>query len=309
MQIEKKPSFRVKFSIETVNFSEYKNKEKDSLYISFEVFPPRDNSEFEKLKSTLKKLSEFSPSLITVTHGAMGKGSKRTLKVASYLKNTIGMESACHLTCIGSSIEEIDLILKSIEREKISNIVALRGDIPKENGEELLSQGAFQHANQLVEHIKNYNKGKPKQFSIAVAGYPEKHIESPSFEDDIANLKKKVDAGADIIITQLFFDNRYYFDYVDRVRAFGIDIPVIPGLMPLLSSRQVIKISSLCGTAIPAYLKKKLESAENDNKKAVEIGITQCKNQVKELIAEGVPGIHFYVLNRASHIERILEST
>ena len=291
-----------------MNFSEYKNKKENAPFISFEVFPPKDDSEFERLKDTLKKLAEFSPSIITVTHGAMGKGRKRTLEVASYVKNVIGTESACHLTCIGSSEKEIDLMLNGIDQEKIRNIVALRGDIPEEDGEKLLSDGAFQHANQLVEHIREYEKGKSRQFSIAVAGYPEKHIESPSFEEDIANLKKKVDAGADIIITQLFFDNRYYFDYVDRVRTAGIDLPVIPGLMPVLSSRQVIRISSLCGTEIPESLKKKLEDAGDDNRKAVEIGIAQCRDQARELIARGVPGIHFYVLNRTSHIERILES-
>ena len=291
-----------------MNFSEYKNKKENAPFISFEVFPPKDDSEFERLKDILKKLAEFSPSIITVTHGAMGKGRKRTLEVASYVKNVIGTESACHLTCIGSSEREIDLMLEGIGQEKIRNIVALRGDIPKEDGEKLLSDGAFQHANQLVEHIRESEKGKSRQFSIAVAGYPEKHIESPSFEEDIANLKKKVDAGADIIITQLFFDNRYYFDYVDRVRTAGIDLPVIPGLMPVLSSRQVIRISSLCGTEIPESLKKKLEDAGDDNRKAVEIGIAQCRDQARELIARGVPGIHFYVLNRTSHIERILES-
>ena len=291
-----------------MNFSEYKNKRENATPISFEVFPPKDDSEFEKLKSALAKLAEFSPSIITVTHGAMGKGRKRPLEVASYVKNVIGTESACHLTCVGSSEREIDIMLDGIERERIRNIVALRGDIPREKGEELLSRGAFKHANQLVEHIRKYEKGKPQRFSLAVAGYPEKHIESPSFEEDIANLKKKVDAGADIIITQLFFDNRYYFDYVDRVRAAGIDIPVVPGLMPVLSSRQVIRISSLCGTEIPASLKKKLNDAGDDNRKAVEIGIAQCRDQIRELIDRAVPGIHFYVLNRTSHIEKILES-
>ncbi len=291
-----------------MNFSEYKNKKKDAPLISFEVFPPKDDPEFEKLKNTLAKLAEFSPGIITVTHGAMGKGRKRTVEVASYIKNVIGTESACHLTCIGSSEKQIDLMLEQIEQEKIRNIVALRGDIPKEDGQKLLSEGAFQHANQLVEHIRRYEKEKPQQFSIAVAGYPEKHIESPNFEEDISNLKKKVDAGADIIITQLFFDNRYYFNYVDRLRAAGIDLPVIPGLMPVLSSKQVIRISSLCETEIPEALRKRLEDAGDDNRKAVEVGIAQCRDQVRELIDKGVPGIHFYVLNRTSHIERILES-
>ncbi len=291
-----------------MNFSEYRNRKESFPLISFEVFPPKDNAEFEKLKGTLAKLAEFSPAIITVTHGAMGKERKRTLEVASYIKNIIGIESACHLTCIGASEREIDVSLELTEHEKVRNIVALRGDIPRENGKVLLSSGAFQHANQLVEHIRRHKNGSPKRFSIAVAGYPEKHIESPSFEEDIANLKKKVDAGADIIITQLFFDNRYYFDYMRMVRDAGIDLPVIPGLMPVLSSRQVIRISSLCGTEIPAGLRKKLVEVGDDNRKAVEVGIAHCREQVRELLSEGVAGIHFYVLNKAFHIEKILHS-
>ncbi len=291
-----------------MDFSKYENNKKDAPFISFEVFPPKDDVEFEKLKKTLARLAEFSPAIITVTHGAMGGNRRKTLEVASYVKNVIGTESACHMTCAGYSVEEIESMLDGIKKEGIHNIVALRGDIPKQDGESKFSHGAFRHANQLVEHIKKYENRKSEKFSIAVAGYPEKHIESPSFEEDIANLKKKVDAGADIIITQLFFDNRYYFDYVDRVRDAGIELPIVPGLMPVLSSKQVIRISSLCGTQIPAPLKKKLQDAGEDNVKAVEIGIAQCKDQVEELVQRGVPGIHFYVLNRTSHIERILES-
>lgn len=290
-----------------MKFSEYSKKAKGDPLISFEVFPPKDDSEFEKLKDTLSELASFSPSMITVTHGAMGKGRKRTLEVASHIKNVLEVESACHFTCIGSSVEEIDTMLENIKREGIRNIVALRGDIPDGNGRESATGGAFSHANQLVEHIRSHEKDGHSRFSIAVAGYPEKHLEASSFEEDVANLKKKVDAGADVIITQLFFDNRHYFDYMEKVRAAGIDLPVVPGLMPVLSSRQVTRISSLCGAGIPASLERRLREAGDDNRKAVEIGIEQCVKQVRELAERGAPGIHFYVLNRTAPIKKILE--
>ncbi len=291
-----------------MNFSEYKNSKKDKTLISFEVFPPKNNLEFEKLKKTLAKLAGFSPELITVTHGAMGKNRKSTVETASYIKNNLKTESACHLTCIRYSVDQIDVLLNKIKENCINNIVALRGDVPENSTEERVLTGNFQHANELVEHIRKNEQGKSHRFSVAVAGYPEKHPESLSFKDDIANLKKKVDAGADVIITQLFFDNKFYFDYVDMVRTAGINVPVIAGLMPIISSRQILKISSLCGSSIPSELKKKLERAEDNNTKAAEIGVIQCAQQAKELVNKGVDGLHFYVLNRTSNIEKILNS-
>ena len=292
-----------------MNFSEYGNKPPNRPLVSFEVFPPKDDAEFEKLKTALAELVELSPDMITVTHGAMGGGRKQNLEVASYVKNSLGVESACHITCMGYSAGEIDLMLERMEGEGIGNIVALRGDVPRDGGRDPLSRGAFSHANELVEHVRGREKeNSSSRFSIAVAGYPEKHLEAPSFEEDVANLGKKVRAGADAIITQLFFDNRHYFDYVERVRDAGIDVPVVPGLMPVLSSRQVMRISSLCGAKIPATLEKKLRDAGDDNRRAVEIGIAQCVEQTRELLERGVPGIHFYVLNRTSHIRKILEA-
>ncbi len=291
-----------------MNFSEYKDSRKDKTLISFEVFPPKDDLEFERLKGTLSELAGFDPEAITVTHGAMGKGSRKTVKTASYIKNTLNTESACHLTCIRYSKDQIDAVLEEIRMNRINNIVALRGDTPQNNAEDRESPGDFRHANELVEHIRRNEQRKPHRFSVAVAGYPEKHPESPSFKDDIENLKKKVDAGADVIITQLFFDNRLYFNYVDMVRTAGIDVPVIAGLMPIISSKQVLKISSLCGSSIPSELRKELENAGDNNAKAAEIGVAQCTQQTRELVDKGVDGLHFYVLNRTSNIEKILNS-
>ena len=291
-----------------MNFSEYGNRPRGRPFVSFEVFPPKDDAEFEKLKDSLGELAELSPDMITVTHGAMGGGRRQNLEVASYVKNSLGVESACHLTCMGYSAEEIDLMLERMEGEGIRNIVALRGDVPRDGVRDTLSRGAFSHANELVKHVRDREKGNRRRFSIAVAGYPEKHLEAPSFEEDVANLGKKVRAGADAIITQLFFDNRHYFDYVERVKEAGIDVPVVPGLMPVLSSRQVMRISSLCGAEIPAALERKLRDAGDDNRRAVEIGIAQCVEQARELVERGAPGIHFYVLNRTSHVRKILEA-
>lgn len=291
-----------------MNFSEYGKRPRGRPLVSFEVFPPKDDAEFEKLKDSLGELAELSPDMITVTHGAMGGGRRQNLEVASYVKNSLGVESACHLTCMGYSAEEIDLMLERMEGEGIRNIVALRGDVPRDGSRDTLSRGAFSHANELVEHVRDREKENRQRFSIAVAGYPEKHLEAPSFEEDVANLGKKVRAGADAIITQLFFDNRHYFDYVERVKEAGIDVPVVPGLMPVLSSRQVVRISSLCGAEIPAALERKLRDAGDDNRRAVEIGIAQCVEQARELVERGAPGIHFYVLNRTSHIRKILEA-
>lgn len=291
-----------------MNFSEYGNRPRGRPLVSFEVFPPKNDAEFEKLKDSLGELAELSPDMITVTHGAMGGGRRQNLEVASYVKNSLRVESACHLTCMGYSAEEIDLMLERMEGEGIGNIVALRGDVPRDGDGDTLSRGDFSHANELVEHVRDREKESPRRFSIAVAGYPEKHLEAPSFEEDVANLGKKVRAGADAIITQLFFDNRHYFDYVERVKEAGIDVPVVPGLMPVLSSRQVMRISSLCGAKIPAALERKLRDAGDDNRRAVEIGIAQCVEQARELVERGAPGIHFYVLNRTSHVRKILEA-
>ncbi|NIP29156.1 MAG: methylenetetrahydrofolate reductase [NAD(P)H] [Candidatus Dadabacteria bacterium] len=287
----------------------YKNRNKP--VISFEIFPPKTVGGLENLKKTLEDLSALSPDFITVTYGAMGTTRDKTVEIASYIKNTLKIETACHLTCVGSTRDEISTILNKIKESGINNIVALRGDPPAGEKHFTPPEGGMAYANELVEHIRQYektSKNNAYHFGIAIAGYPEKHIEANNFDEDLTNLKRKVDAGADIIITQLFFDNRYYFDYVERVRSIGINIPIVPGLMPILSSKQIMKISSMCGSYIPETLKDQLIQAGDNNALAEEIGITQCVKQAKELLAAGVPGIHFYVLNKALHIKRILQS-
>ncbi len=207
------------------------------------------------------------------------------------------------MTCVGSTRDDIDGILDNITDKNIRNIVALRGDPPVDGK---INENSYKYANELVAHIRDYEQRNNIKFGIAVAGYPEKHLEAESMEIDIENLKKKINAGSDIIITQLFFVNKYYYDFVDTTKIHGIDIPVIPGLMPILSTKQIERISSMCGSKIPDYLKNDLEQASTDDKKARNIGINQCIIQANDLLESGVKGIHFYVLNHFEHIKEIM---
>ena len=291
-------------------FSDYfKYKDKRPI-ISFEIFPPKTDKGMDNLKNELSQLAQLGPDFITVTYGAMGTTRERTLEIAALIKNHFGVESACHLTCVGATKNELDIMLQKIYDAGVRNIVAIRGDPPE--GEETFIQpeDGYSYGNELVEHIRNFEvrTGNKNYFGIAVGGYPEKHVEAPELGVDLANLKRKVDAGADVIITQLFFNNDFYFDFVKRVRDIGITVPVVPGIMPILSARQIKRITSMCGATIPAILREKLDAAIDDDDKARAIGIAQCIEQSKELLRRGVPGIHFYVLNKSGHMIRIMEA-
>jgi len=291
-------------------FSDYLNNKDKRPIISFEIFPPKTNKGMDNLKNELAQLVELGPDFITVTYGAMGSTREKTLEIASLIKNHFGVESACHLTCVGATKTELDIMLQKIYDAGVRNIVALRGDPPEGEKTFIQPEDGYSYGNELVEHIRNFEvrTGNKGQFGIAVAGYPEKHVEAPELGTDLANLKRKVDAGADVIITQLFFNNDFYFDFVKRVRDIGITVPIVPGIMPILSAKQINRITSMCGTTIPDVLRKELDAAIDDDDKARDIGIAQCINQSKELLARGVPGIHFYVLNKSGHMIRIMEA-
>jgi len=291
-----------------MRFPEY-FKDGGKPIISFEIFPPKTDKGMGPLLEIIPELVALGPDYITVTYGAMGSTQHRTLEIASLIKNVYKMETACHLTCVGASRNELDEILRRISDSSIRNIVALRGDPPQGDKTFIPPSDGYAHANQLVEHIRRSESEKGQEpFGIAVAGYPEKHIEAPSMEIDIANLKRKVEAGGDIIITQLFFDNEFFFNFVERARTAGITVPIIPGLMPILSVKQIKRITSMCGSSIPHELQLELESAADDDEKASEIGIRQCIRQAKDLLSHGVSGIHFYVLNKSTHIRKIIEA-
>jgi methylenetetrahydrofolate reductase (NADPH) len=289
-----------------MRFSDY-FKNNAAPVISFELFPPKTERGLQTLKTrVLPNLVKLNPAYITVTYGAGGSTQGQTLEIASAIKNDHGLEAACHLTCVGASRSDIDTIVRKIAETGIGNIVALRGDAPQGQDKFLAHEGGFAHANELVAHIRE-TEDASTPFGLAVAGYPEKHQEAPSIDIDIENVKKKVDAGADIIITQLFYDNDAFLAYRDKVTAAGIDIPIIPGLMPIQSSSQIQRIASMCGARLPDDLLEQLEDAGEDDEIATRIGTEQCIVQSRELLDAGAPGIHYYVLNRSPQISRIIK--
>jgi methylenetetrahydrofolate reductase (NADPH) len=276
-------------------------------HISFEVFPPKTDTALDSLRRVLPELIDLGPSYMTVTYGALGSTRERTLEIAALLRREYRMESVCHLTCVGSSRADLDRILDDIQRAGIENIVALRGDPPRGETTFVPPPDGYSHANELVAHIRSRHGDGSTGFGVAVAGYPEKHIESVDVASDLRHLKNKVDAGADLVITQLFYDNADFFSFVDAARSLGVNKPIVPGLLPVLSAKQVRRITSLCGSKIPPALLAELEAAGDDDSRAEEVGIRQCVAQASELLRRGVPGIHFYVLNKSSHMRRIME--
>lgn len=269
---------------------------------SFELFPPKTEAGMKKIERIVPELIDLGPDFFTVTYGAMGTTREKTLEIARSIKATHDIETACHLTCVGSSREELDRLLDSIHDSGIENIVALRGDPPVGESEFKAVEGGYEHAVDLVRHIR---ERADNEFGIAVAGYPEKHVEAVDFDTDLAFLKDKVDAGADIVVTQLFYDNAAFFRFEERARTLGIECPIVPGILPILSAQQIRRITSMCGTCIPTELQESLEAAGDDRDATVEIGVSQAVNQVRELLEHGVPGIHFYVLNAAAHMVRV----
>ncbi len=278
----------------------YESRDGGRPIVSFEVFPPKTESAHASFAKILPELVELGPDFITVTYGAMGTTRDSTIEIASDIKERYGVHTACHLTCVGSTAEAIDSILDRIESCGIENIVALRGDPPRGEKRFVPVEGGYCHAIELVRHVAGRDR-----FGIAVAGYPEKHIEAPDIDTDIRFLKEKVDAGADLVITQLFYDNSSYFDFVARARDAGISCPIVPGILPIVSAKQIRRITSMCGAAIPADLQERLDAAGDDAAASLDVGVRQAVEQVRDLLERGVPGVHFYVLNRSSHMQRI----
>ena len=270
---------------------------------SFEFFPPKDNDGFEHLFATIGQLESCQPAYVSVTFGAGGSTRAQTINLVGRIKNQIGLESMAHLTCVGSSQEELRSILDTLQEKGIQNILALRGDPPQGQERFQKPENGFAYANELVSFIrKNYD------FCVGVAGYPEGHVECPDKKIDLENLKRKVDAGADFIVTQLFFDNRFYFDFIERARGMGITIPIIPGIMPILNVKQTQRFTKMCGSSIPDALMKRLESSQDEPESVRKIGIEHATLQCERLLQEEAPGIHFYTLNRSNATLKILES-
>jgi len=262
---------------------------------SIEFFPPKDDAGVEALKRTASALKPIAPDFVSVTYGAGGSTRQRTAQVSGFLKSEFGFTVMPHLTCVGHSRTELNEIADRIHAEGFRNIMALRGDPPKGTTEFLAPADGLHHANELVALLK----ARHPDFCLGVGGYPEKHPEAPSADADMASLKRKVDAGADFVTTQLFFDNDTYYRFVDTCRRASIGVPIVPGIMPVLSLKQIQRFTTMCGTALPAALVRRLEAAGEAPEIVEAIGIDWALQQIRDLLAHGAPGYHLYILNRA----------
>jgi methylenetetrahydrofolate reductase (NADPH) len=262
---------------------------------SLEFFPPKDDAGVAALRTSAMALKQIPWDFVSVTYGAGGSTRERTAQVSALLKQELGFTVMPHLTCVGHSRQELNEIADRIHSQGFRNVMTLRGDPPKGEASFTPAPDGCRYANELVTLLKS----RHPDFCLGVGGYPEKHPEAPGLEVDLDNLKRKVDAGADFVTTQLFFDNAIYYRFVDQCRARGITVPIVPGVMPVLSLKQVQRISSLCGAALPHRLMRRLEVAA-ENPEVVEIiGIDWALDQIRDLLEHGAPGYHLYILNRA----------
>jgi len=270
--------------------------------ISFELFPPKTEAGLEKLCQSIDRLMGFGPKFMTCTYGAGGSSQAMTLDVLRKVKQISGLPVASHLTCVGSTVDELCEYLSQACEIGIDYIVALRGDPPKGSESFEVTAGGLRYANELVELIHQ----RFGQLGIAVAGYPEVHQEAPDAKADLANLKRKVDAGADVIITQLFYDNADFYRFRDDCQAIGIDVPIVPGILPVTNFAQAKRIATMCKSAIPAGLEKAFGGC-SCGEEEFEIGVEHARHQTIDLIENGVPGIHYYVLNKSDAAEKMLD--
>ena len=269
---------------------------------SFEFFPPKDQPGVDRLFETVAALQAYDPAYVSVTYGAGGSTRRLTVELVQRIKREVGLEAMAHLTCVGATQGEIKGVLDELRDGGIDNVLALRGDPQKGETRFVKSEGGFGYASELVQFIR-----EGYDFCLAGACYPERHPEAASADADLLNLKRKVDAGAQFLVTQLFFDSRDYFSFVARARAVGIAVPIIPGIMPITNLSQIKRFTALCGAGIPAPLLARLETAGSDVDSVQAIGIEHATAQCHELIAGGAPGIHFYTLNRSTATVEVLD--
>lgn len=274
---------------------------------SFEFFPPKNPPGEKKLYQAISELKKLSPAFVSVTYGAMGNTRSNTIEIVKQIKSKIGIESAAHLSCIAHTQTEIEAILSELVGAKIENLVALRGDIPQDQLNFKPPENGFRHASDLVRFIRRHPQFHDA-FSIAVAGHPEGHIECKDKEKDLAHLKNKVDQGADIIITQLFFNNTDYFNFVTRCRKSGIQVPIVPGIMPITNGAQIQKFTQVCGATLPRKVQDAIARFQDDQPSIEAFGTEYAIRQCQELLAGGVPGLHFYTLNKSEATKNIFRS-
>jgi methylenetetrahydrofolate reductase (NADPH) len=270
--------------------------------LSFEVFPPKSPEGEAALFRNLGELMAFRPTFVTCTYGAGGSTRSKTLQIVAQVRQRFGVSVATHLTCVGSTVQQLCDYLADAQRLGVENVVALRGDPPRGQPDFRPVAGGLRYANELVALIRE----RFPAFSIAVAGYPETHQEAPTPQADLENLKRKVDSGADVVITQLFYRNADFFRFRDACTALGIAVPIVPGLLPVTSLTQIRRITALCGAVLPDGLVASLSRYADDSPEQFEVGVEFATRQLAELLAAGLPGVHFYVLNKSPATAQIL---
>ena len=270
---------------------------------SVEFFPPKSDAAAQQLIHTAERIQPYCPDFVSITYGAGGNTRSRTLSYARKLQEAYGYPVMPHLTCVGHSRDELRQIITEFKAAGIRKIMALRGDPPKNQTNFVPHPDGLSYANQLVELVREVHP----QCEIGVAGYPEKHPEAASLEIDLVNLKRKVDAGATFITTQLFFDNAVYFTFVEKCREIGITVPILPGILSVTSHKQVLRFCEMCDASIPPELNDQLLDAGEDHRVAETVGRRWSYRQTRELLEKGAPGIHLYILNRADPAIELIE--
>ncbi|MGN0558436.1 MAG: methylenetetrahydrofolate reductase [NAD(P)H] [Acutalibacteraceae bacterium] len=269
---------------------------KGRAVLSFEVFPPKKTSSVNTIYDTLDKLKSLNPDFISVTYGAGGTATDNTCEIASKIKNDLHIEAVAHLTCVNSTKQEVALILERFKENNIENILALRGDISPD----IEPKNDFKYASELCSFIKETGN-----FGISGACYPEVHLESDDEVSDILNLKHKVDCGAEHLMSQLFFDNSVFYRFLERTRIAGINVPIEAGIMPVTNKNQIEKMVSMCGASLPAKFTKIMQKYEHNPEALRDAGIAYAVEQIVDLLANNVDGIHLYTMNNAYVAEKI----
>jgi len=281
-------------------------RERGEPVFSFEFFPPRTDEGVASLFRAVEALRPLAPAYVSVTYGAGGSTRTRTVDLVKRLKQETEVEAMAHVTCVGSSRDEIATVLDELAASGIRNVMALRGDPPR--GENFFSPHpkGFRYAGELVAFIRS----QPQRWSfcLGAAAYPEGHVESRDLVLDLANLKLKVDAGVDFLVTQLFFDNVRYFQFVERARSAGIAVPILPGIMPVQTVEQIERMTRMCGATLPRMLRAAMEVRRDDPEAARELGLSFATLQCSDLLRQGAPGVHFYTLNRSPSTRAILSA-
>jgi methylenetetrahydrofolate reductase (NADPH) len=268
---------------------------------SFEFFPPKTEEGERNLWNALEELKRDEPAFVSVTYGAGGSTRDRTLSIVKRIKAEIGLEAMAHFTCVGATTEELRGTLDEMRDVGVENVLALRGDPPEGQTEWTKTEGGLEYSTELAQLI-----AQDYDFAIGAACFPEVHPEAPDMDSDISFLKKKVEAGARFLITQLFFDNELYFDFVREARAAGIDVPIIPGIMPVTGYAQIKRFTERCGASIPPLYERELAAREDDPDAVKDLGVAYATLQSADLLARGAPGIHFYTLNKSPATRSIL---